>query len=158
MKPTWKTMETNHEKPSNHLEKLWKPTKNHEKPWNQLEKPWKPTKNHGNQPKTMETSHNWPLRWGRGWGRNNTKTWHTRGHNWPFRCLDWSHVPSPKFLECASLMCLSRYSFRVKVLSQSLQIDDLSLFFFLWTRFWCSWSSIWFWNIWTQKLHVFIKT
>ena len=34
------------QKPWNHLEKPWKPTKNHEKPWNHLEKPWKPVKNH----------------------------------------------------------------------------------------------------------------
>ena len=47
----------------------------------------------------------------------------------------------------------------VKVLSHSLQTEDLSLLLFLlWTRFLCSRYSIWFWNIWTQILHVLNKT
>ena len=51
------TMESD-QKPWNHLEKPWKPTKNHEKPWNQLEKPWKPTKNREKPWNHLETNLN----------------------------------------------------------------------------------------------------
>ena len=51
------------------------------------EKTWK--MGWGRNGKTSLTrGHNWPLRWGREWGRNNGKTSRRRGHNWPFRCLD----------------------------------------------------------------------
>ena len=52
------------EKPTWNHEKPWKPTWNHEKPWN-------------NGP-------SWHMEW-----ESAHFLWLTRGHNWPFRCLDF---------------------------------------------------------------------
>ena len=71
MKLPWKTMETN-QKPWKTMKLPWKTMETNPKPWKTMKLPWK----------TMET------REGVGRCRKNGKTWHTRGHNWPFRCLD----------------------------------------------------------------------
>ena len=85
MTPAWKTMETN-QKPWNHHETLWKPTKNHEIT----------LKNQGGRAGITEkrylrgvTTDLWDR--GGGQGRNNGKTLLTRGHNWPFRGLDFAN-------------------------------------------------------------------
>ena len=75
-------METNqnHDKPWNHLEKPWKPTKNHENPWNHLEKPWKSTKNHENHETTLKNHGNQlTFEMGEGGGAGITEKRYWRG-------------------------------------------------------------------------------